>query len=469
VEIFKNRFSFLMNSQSRLVVSQLFLLWWLTMPFQSKILGISLGPLTIYPNLILSLILAPSVLLCYGKLHKYMLALLVFLIGWFIYGLVFGSIQGWNAAAVFDVRNLGLQVLFAIVLVGMFGYLGKDKFMNQVRIGLKSMLLVFFIVGFIEFLTGIHFAGDKTLELITLPVGNNFYAPMFIFDNQNTFLTYIIGTHLLLIVLDRSWRENKWRLGMVWMGIFLFAVYADSNFAKWIVYLNLGYLAFQHGIERFSKKKLLIGGLLGAMLLLTFYQNTLFYGPLLENSASFRINTLTLLESDSNGYTITPAREKLSNQEQKKVIGYMDSIHKNNPEKSVNVRKQMILLGAHLIKEKPFTGVGPGGYATESVNQNKQFHMGTQRSPHNFPLEIISQYGLIGWIYFGFLGFICISIVRISNSFLSFENGFFCVVLCSLFFIWMMPSSFMLLEIHRLILPLFLVVLLVRKTEVNNG
>ncbi|MCF8411551.1 MAG: hypothetical protein K9G31_09690, partial [Crocinitomicaceae bacterium] len=96
-----------MNSQSQLVVAQLFLLWWLTMPFQSKILGISLGPLTIYPNLILSLILAPSVLFCYGKLHKYMLALLVFLFGCFIYGLVFGSIQGSNAAAVFDVRNLG--------------------------------------------------------------------------------------------------------------------------------------------------------------------------------------------------------------------------------------------------------------------------------------------------------------------------------------------------------------------------
>jgi hypothetical protein len=460
-----------MNPQSHRVVALLFLLWWLTMPFQSKIFGISLGPLTIYPNLILSLILAPSVLLCYGKLHKYMLALLVFLIGWFIYGLVFGSLIGWNAAAIFDVRNLGLQLLFAFVLVGMFGFLGKDKFMSQVKIGLKSMLLVFFVVGFIEFLTGIHFAGDKTLELITLPVGNNFYAPMFIYDNQNTFLTYIIGTNLLLMILDRSWREDKWRLGMVWMGIFLFAVYADSNFAKWIVYLNLGYLAFQYGFERFSKKKLLIGGLLGVMLLLTFYQNPLFYGPLLENSASYRINSLTLLESEtnSNGYTITPAREKLSKQEQKKVIGYMDSIHKNNPEKSVNVRKQMILLGVHLIKEKPFTGVGPGGYATESVNQNKQFHMGTQRSPHNFPLEIISQYGLIGWIYFGFLGFICISIVRISNSFLSFENGFFCVVLCSLFFIWMMPSSFLLLEIHRLILPLFLVVLLVRKTEVKNG
>jgi O-antigen ligase len=129
----------------------------------------------------------------------------------------------------------------------------------------------------------------------------------------------------------------------------------------------------------------------------------------------------------------------------------------------------MILLGAQLIKEKPFTGAGPGGYATASVVKNKEFNMGTQRSPHNFPLEIISQYGLIGWIYFGFLGFVCISLVRTSNSFFSFENSYFYVVLCSLFFIWMMPSSFLLLEIHRLILPLFLLVLLVRKIELNNG
>lgn len=458
-----------MNSKTQRVAAQLFLLWWLTMPFQSKMVGISLGPLTIYPNLILSLILASSVFLCFGKMHRFTKMLLFFLFGWVLYGCLFGTMVGWNAASIFDVRNLILQVLFAFVLVGMFHFLGKDKFMGQVKIGLKSMLLVFFVVGFIEFLTGIHFAGDKTLELITLPVGNNFYAPMFIFDNQNTFLTYIIGTNLLLMILDPSWIENKWKLGMVWMGIFLFAVYADSNFAKWIVYLNLGLIAIQYCVEQFNKKKLLIGGLLITMLLLTFYQNPLFYGPLLENSASYRINTLTFLESDSTGYTITPAREKLSTQEQKKVIGYMDSLHKNNPEKSVNVRKQMILLGAQLIKEKPLTGVGPGGYATASVVKNKEFHMGTQRSPHNFPLEIISQYGLIGWIYFGFLGFVCISLVRTSSSFFSFENSYFYVVLCSLFFIWMMPSSFLLLEIHRLILPLFLLVLLARKNELNNG
>lgn len=458
-----------MNPQSHRVVALLFLLWWLTLPFQSKILGISLGPLTIYPNLILSLILAPSVLLCFGRLHKYMLVLLVFLIGWFIYGLVFGSLRGWNAAAIFDVRNLGLQLLFALVLVGMFGFLGKDKFMSQVKIGLKSMLLVFFIVGFIEFLTGIHFAGDKTIELITLPVGNNFYAPMFIYDNQNTFLTYIIGTNLLLMILDRSWRENNWRLGMVWMGIFLFAVYADSNFAKWIVYLNLGFLALQYGAERFSKKKLVIGVSLSAMLLLSFYQNPLFYGPLLENSASYRINSLTLLESDSDGYTITPAREKLSKQEQKKVIEYMDSIHKNNPEKSVNVRKQMILLGIQMLKEKPLSGFGPGGYFTESVKRNNEFHMGTQRSAHNFPLEIISQYGLIGWFYFAFFGFVCISMIRKMGSIISKENALFCIVLISLSLLWLMPSSFLLLEIHRLILPLFVLVLVSRKTELKNG
>ena len=205
------------------------------------------------------------------------------------------------------------------------------------------------------------------------------------------------------------------------------------------------------------------------MIFFTFFQNKLFLGPLLENSADYRINALTMLSKDSTGYHIILAREKLTKKEQKEVVLYMDSVHKNNPEKSVNVRKQMILLGIQMLKEKPLSGFGPGGYFTESVKRNNEFHMGTQRSAHNFPLEIISQYGLIGWFYFAFFGFVFISMIRKMGSIISKENALFCIVLISLSLLWLMPSSFLLLEIHRLILPLFVLVLVSRKTELNNG
>jgi hypothetical protein len=469
VQNYNNQFSFILNPKSQHWAGLLFLLWWFTMPFQSKLLGVSLGPLTIYPNLILSLILAPSVLLSFRKIHKCSLLLLLFFGGWFLYGFLFVVFSGWSSAAFFDVRNLLLQLLFGIVLVGMYGLLGKDKFMTQTKKGLKAMLVVFLIVGLVEFLTGIHFAGDKTQELIHLPVGNNFYAPMFIFDNQNTYLTYLIGTNLLLIVVDPIWRTNKLLLIICWLLIYLFAVYADSNFAKWIVYLNIFFIGFQYVFEFYSKKNVWIFLLLGSMIFFTFFQNKLFLGPLLENSADYRINALTMLSKDSSGYHIIPAREKLTKKEQKEVILYMDSVHKNNPEKSVNVRKQMILLGIQMLKEKPVSGFGPGGYFTESVKRNNEFHMGTQRSAHNFPLEIISQYGLIGWFYFALFGFVCISMIRKTGSIISKENALFYIVLISLSLLWLMPSSFLLLEIHRLILPLFVLVLVSRKTELNNG
>ena len=465
----KNQFSFLQNPQTQHGAAFLFLLWWFTMPFQSKLLGVSLGPLTIYPNLILSLLLAPSVLFSFRKMHKYSLFLLLFLGGWFFFGLLFGVFSGWSSAAFFDVRNLLLQLLFGIVLVGMYGFLGKEKFLTQTKLGLKAMLAVFLMVGLVEFLTGIHVAGDKTQELITLPVGNNFYAPMFIFDNQNTYLTYLIGTNLLLIILDPTWRTNKLLLVICWLLIYLFAVYGDSNFAKWIVYLNIVFIGSQYLVDYYSKKTTWIFLLLGSMIFFTFFQNKLFLGPLFENSADYRINALTMLSKDTMGYQIFPAREKLSKKEQKDIILFMDSVHKNNPEKSVNVRKQMILLGVQMLKEKPVIGFGPGGYFTESVKRKDEFHMGTQRSAHNFPLEIISQYGIIGWFYFAFFGFICFSMIRKSGAIISKENTLFYIVLISLSLLWLMPSSFLLIEIHRLILPLFVLVLVSRKTELNNG
>lgn len=457
------------NRRFKLVLTNLFLLWWISMPFQSKIFGISLGFFTLYPNLILSFVISFGLIFHRPKPHFLLKFLLVFLLIWLIFGCISGSVKSWNSNSIFDVRNLFLQGIFAFVLVGTFQILKKESFLLVSSKGLKSVLFIFLISGFFEFLTGIHFEGNKTMEMLNLPVGNNFYAPMFIFDNQNTFLTYLIGTHLLLIVLDESWKKNIFLQCTVWMCIFLFANYADSTLAKWIVYLNFSFLAFKYFFINWYTKKLILGGILSVLIIFTYLMNPLYLGPIFKNSAAYRINSLHFLESDSGVYKIIEAREKLSKTEQNSLIAQLDSSHRSNPKNTINVRQQLTNLGLNLIKKNPILGVGPGGYATESQKNKSDFTYGTQNSAHNFPIEIISQYGLIGWLYFVFLGIVCIGIIRSFQSPFNMESIFFIVTISSFFILWLMPSSFLLLEIHRLILPLLCIHFVILKTDSNNG
>ena len=453
-------------------IGYLLYLWLLTLPFGSNLLGVSLGPMTIYPNLIFTLVLVPVGILSFKKWNKLEVSILGFLFLWMLFAIFQGQKSGFLKEEIFDIRSLMMQFLVALVLVGTYHSLGKQQFLKFTVIGFRCFLFILLCAGIVEFLTGIHFAGTKTQELLELPVGNNFYAPMFIYDNQNDYLAYLIFTFLILNLFDEKLRNNNYLQLIFLVIIFVFASYADSNFAKIVsfgmIVLQLGMLIFQQ-IKKNKILDLLPYGSAFILLIITIFTNTLFFGPKYENSANYRLNGVQIVNQDEGKIEMISAKEQLSKSEQNQVIAYLDSINTKSPEGATNLRKNLILNGIDFIKSAPVFGIGPGGFALKIKRNEHKHFIHTHTSPHNFPIEIISQFGVFGWCYFGILTFIFLKIVSFRKSISFNQQVAFIFIFASLPFLWMMPSAYLYLTIHWLFLPLLLIqLLLIQEKSILN-
>jgi hypothetical protein len=435
-------------------------------------LGVSLGPLTIYPNLILTLILAPLGILSFKKWNKLEVSIIGFLFIWLLFAIFQGQQSDFLKEEIFDIRSLMMQFLAAVVLIGTYHSLGKQQFLKFTIIGFRCFLFILFCAGIIEFLTGIHFAGTKTQELLELPVGNNFYAPMFIYDNQNDYLTYLIFTFLMLNLFDEKLRNNNYLQLLLSVIIFVFANYADSSFAKILsfgmIVLQLGMLVFQ----QIQKKKILdfLPYVIAFVLLaITVFTNTLFFGPKYENSANYRLNGIQLVNQENGKIAVISAKEKLSKSEQNQVIAYLDSVNTKSPEGATNLRKNLILNGIDFIKSAPVFGIGPGGFALKIKRNEHKHFIHTHTSPHNFPIEIISEFGVFGWTYFVLILIVLVAIIKNHKIISGAHKIALLQLLIALPFLWMMPSAYLYLSIHWLFLPLLLIqLLLIQEKSILN-
>ncbi|MFY7669086.1 MAG: O-antigen ligase family protein [Crocinitomicaceae bacterium] len=455
-------------SESRNLVRFLFFAWLLTLPFGSNIGGFSIGLLTIYPNLIVTLAILPFCLIAVKKFNRFEIIILSFLFIWLVYALISSSFNGFPPEAIFDVRSLIMQFLFGFVLIGSFHILDKEKFLRLVKLGVRCFLFVLLFSGIFEFLTGIHFAGHKTTELLQLPVGNTFYAPMFIYDNQNDYLTYLIFIFLILNIIDEKIQTNSLFQILVTLVIFVFSTFADSNFAKIIsggilVFLLVKSVFFHLKINGIKSiyPYLIVLLLLG----ITIFNNRIFLGPKYENGANYRLNGVSLIEKREGRINVVSAKDQLSKKEQKMLIDELDSINTKSPTGSVNLRKNLILNGIDFIQSAPILGIGAGGYAQNCKAKQNNYFVHTHTSPHNFPIEIISQFGLFGWLYFSFLIFIFVSFFQIRNTISSPKKIALTLLMVSLPLLWMMPSSYLYLTINWLLLPILAIQLTIFQTK----
>jgi hypothetical protein len=443
-------------SESRNLVRFLFFAWLLTLPFGSNIGGFSIGLLTIYPNLIVTLAILPFCLIAFKKFNRFELIILSFLFIWLLSAVISSSFNGFSSEVIFDIRSLIMQFMFGFVLIGSFHILDKAEFLRLVKLGVRCFLFVLLFSGILEFLTGIHFAGHKTAELLQLPVGNTFYAPMFIYDNQNDYLTYLIFIFLILCMIDEKIQNNFLFQILVTLVIFVFSTYADSNFAKIISGGIFVFLVLKKLIVHIRLNGLkTINPYLVVMLLfgITILNNHIFLGPKYENGANYRLNGVSMIEKKDDKLTVVSAKDYLSKKEQLALIEELDSINTKSPAGSVNLRKNLILNGIDFIKSAPVLGIGPGGYAQKCKTKQNKYFVHTHTSPHNFPIEIISQFGLFGWLYFSFLIFIFVSFFQIRTTISSAEKIALVFLMVSLPFLWMMPSSYLYLSINWLLLP----------------
>ena len=86
---------------------------------------------------------------------------------------------------------------------------------------------------------------------------------------------------------------------------------------------------------------------------------------------------------------------------------------------SIDFRPQTWVDSLQMIKDRPLTGVGPGNYGQTFPEYRQRVLANRVETvhPHNEPMELITEYGLIGTILFGWaLVSICVALVRLIKT-----------------------------------------------------
>lgn len=442
------------------MISWLFLAWLITLPFGSDIGGISFGSFTVYPNLLFSLALLAPVPLIILKWPRLIQFFVLFLACWSLYSIIFAINNGKSDTIIFDIRSLGMQLIFALGLFSTYTVLGWEKFKEFLVIGLRCFLFVLLVFGFFEFYTGIHLEGKTTAKLYYLPVNFIFYAPLFNFDNPNDFLLNCIFILLILLAFDDRLRTNRFIPISIALLLALFTICAYSRLANFILAIIILFQLVQEFLvqrKRIEIKRYIPYVIVGGLMAVLLFVNPLFIGPKYSPVNKFQKNELDVSTRDSMIIDTTG----------KVVDRVLRTVEFNEPSAD-EVRMNLILNGWDFIQERPILGIGPGQFRQRHHDKKVNRPVGTVLSPHNFVIEIISQYGIFGWIYLLFVLFVFIQLVLKRWKTKRTNKYWMLIVFISIPTMWLMPSGYLYQQINWLLLPLLLIELTRIKNEEKN-
>jgi len=415
----------------------IFLLWFLTIPFGSSSGSYSMGGLTIYPNLIISLILLPIAINTFFQWNKRLKTFSILLFSFIVYSLYWGWSNEYNLNWKIDLRSIIFQFIYAVIIFGMYSFLRQEVFIKVIKKGLFFFLVILFMSGVFEYYSGIHIAGETTSTLSKIEtVSGIFYAPLFIYDNANTYLVYLLLIMFLYFGIQNYFRTKPWLVITAFLTSFIFSVAADSRISLFlsllVIFAQLGFILFKSERKKVSENRVIafVGGI---MLILLFWTSSLFIGP---------------------KFIDQPWEEEFESFE--KEISEIPKLS------SVQVRKNLMVKAIEFSQEKPFLGIGPGQFRQRLLNNGKSIENSTVINPHNYFAEMISQYGLIGWLYFLIL--VVAFIVQLKNSVKLKGEYWILASFPVLALVSLMPSAFLCLDAQWLFIPVLLL-LVYEKTD----
>ena len=417
------------NRQIKLI-ELVFLLWFITLPFGSFIGGISIGFMTVYPSLILGVTLFAIVIPSIKSWKKSIQIFFLFLFIWVIYTSTWAFWNNSNLDWKVDLKSLILQFIYSGILFGTFYKIGVEGFKTLLKKGLFFFLSVLIIVGLFEYYTGNHVSGKFTDKLLTQEVVTDFfYAPVFIYDNPNNYLVYLIGIITLYFSISEKKSSSHWKIITILLVGFIFSLAANARIAMFIcvglilVQLYLLFKEYRESGTNINQNIFILGALF--VFTLVMFQ-PIFIGP------KYVKGQLT-----TEGNHIFFPKSKVS------------------ASSSENVRYNLMRNGVQLIKDNPILGIGPGQYRWKHKKKAVVHSTETVIAPHNYVIELISQYGIIGWTYFIFIFY---AFVLQFKKFKKNRENLWSLLLFPVFgLISLVPSSFLSLDINWLIVPLLLI------------
>ncbi len=438
------------------------LLWMLSFPFGAKIASFSIGFLTIYPNFVISLFLFSGIFFTWKSWGNWYKIIFFFLSFWFFFSLLRSTLfTNIDAAAKFDLRSLFMQMIYCGALFTLATSIKRNAFQQSFLTGIKLVLFILIGFGTWEFITANHFFDSKSVFNSTLPPESLLlHAPRFVYENVNDYIL-VLSFYLMLFFLVKKNSQQDFLLSLLsGIIIYLFSIFASSEFGKIIAYGFLFYSFLKIiEVQKFKEipKIYYLTILISFIFILTQKIEVNFA---ISHPKIARLNSISILQkTDSKSLKIESARNVLTKKELREMSNYLDSVEMNRPDRSVSLRKNLIFNGFFLIAKNPILGTGAGGYRRMCERKENPYFIKDHVSPHNFFIEIVSQYGYLGWLYFFFFGIIVFQIIR---KFLQLrkKNLVFKILFFTLFPIfWMMPSAYLYLDIHWLTLPFFSVFL----------
>ncbi len=420
------------KDEDRGFFTTIFLLWMITLPFGSNLGGISLGFFTIYPSFVLLLLLFLRFIWTFQKWNIGLKSYTFFLIFWVFYAVsslywaeTIG-IEEWK----FDVKSLIMQLLTVSTLFGAFYFFGKDKFFQLFNSGLVAFLIVLIIAGYYEFYTGNHILGHFTDKMMSEnEVRPFFYAPSFVYDNPNDFLVYY---NIVLAILTFQYRKGRHRAWLLLIAVFtgiIFGLYADARLMLVTDIILLIWILIRTFIDYFDSLKSFRYWMIPLSLILmtiVYVKSEKFFGPKYVEG-----NYTT-----EGIYEVFPLPDTSVN--------------------SIDVRKNLLSNGMDMIAEQPLTGVGAGQFRYRHAEKLVNKDTGTVQGPHNFTVEVLSQYGIIGWLLFIFL---FVAFAGTFSRFWSAKRNYYHLLI--LFVIYplfsLTPSSFLYMDINWIFLSFLII------------
>ena len=99
------------------------------------------------------------------------------------------------------------------------------------------------------------------------------------------------------------------------------------------------------------------------------------------------VTAIALIEGQRLSVCFKPSEEE--------GLAQVDSVSNEQPLLGDDIRKNLILNGIDYLRESNYLGIGPGAFISYNQQKRNKYPIGTIESPHNFLIEILSQYGVI--------------------------------------------------------------------------
>lgn len=410
-------------------VSLMFLLWLLTLPFGASIVSFSIGFATIYPNLLISLILTPlgfRMFKSFSVIFKMLILLLFLLLVQSV--ILFPSING-KQEALFDIHSISLFLLFVFNLFSVYSKLMKENFSQVLLKGLYAYLYLLIIFGGIETMVGIHVEGGYT-EKLSRGLALIHYTPIFLYDNPNDFLVYVISLTLLLLLVDKKLIINRSKIILILAIELFFAHMALSRFSILILITLMLYVLYVTYKDFFNRNNRLIISYSIISIILIFSVRSLYLGPML----------ITYFAKKNDPVLLKQTSEKIG--EDVKLVLIKDTI--TPPLDSYTVRKNLMINGYKIAKSHPILGCGPGQFKYNLKKFESKYPIDNNYSPHNYAIELISQFGIIGAVLY-LIPFVLLVYLFII---LKHRNILFVLSIIYYYILSLIPSSFLYLDIN---------------------